>query len=157
MAINQDFSNLDLTISNNYINQCNGTGILSYASTGINSLTLNVSGNTVANCENASRNAASAIDIEQFINLTGSVDNNTLSNNNTTDAALVIGSTLTAPRACLNFTGNSSTTDYSFTNPGDGVFNLTPCNVNSVNSGVINTSGTINSVCSCSSLTSCSP
>lgn len=154
IAINKDFSILNLTLLNNTINRCEGTGIISYAPTGINSLTLDISGNTISNCENLSSNAAAGLDIEQYTSLTGSVTNNTLSNN--TGLAVAIGSTLSSPTACLTLTGNSSS-DYLLTNPGDGLFNLSPCNVNTVNTGSISTSGAINLVQSCSSPTSCPP
>ncbi len=155
IAVNQDFSNLDLTILNNVINGCEGTGIVSYAPTGISSLTLNISDNTITNCENLSSNAASGLDIEQYTHLSGSITNNTLSGN--TGVATVIGSTLPNPTACLTLTGNDSSTDYLLTNPGDGIFNLSPCNVGSVNAGVINTSGAITPVQSCPDATPCPP
>ncbi len=155
IAINQDFSTLSLTIQNNEIYRCEGTGILSYAPTGIDNLTLNVSGNTINNCQNMSSNAAPGLDIEQFTSLMGSVTNNTLSDN--TGVAVFTGSTLSSPTACLTLTGNNSSTDYLLTNPADGLFNLSPCNVNAVNVGVINTSGVINFVQSCSDLIPCGP
>ncbi len=155
IAVNQDFSALSLTIQNNEINRCEGTGIISYAPTGIDSLNLNISGNTISNCQNLSSNAASGLDIEQYTILGASVTNNTLLGN--TGTAFVIGSTLTAPTACLTLSGNNSSTDYLLTNPGDGIFYLSPCNVDSVNVGTINTSGTIDLVQSCSSPTPCPP
>ncbi|NNM43150.1 MAG: hypothetical protein HKM07_02260, partial [Chlamydiae bacterium] len=155
IAINQDFSKLDLYILNNVINRCEGTGIISYAPTGIDALTLNVSGNTINNCQNLSSNAAPGLDIEQYTNLVSFVTNNTLSNN--TGVAVLIGSGLTNPTTCLNLTGNNSSTDYLFTNLTGGVFNLSPCNINSVNVGIINTSGAITPVQSCSDATPCPP
>jgi hypothetical protein len=152
IAVNQGFTNLALTISNNNIDTCEGTGILSYAGSEIDSLTLTVSGNTISNCENMSSNAASGLDIEQFTTLAGSVTNNTLSGNLGT--AVAIGSTLTAPSACLTLSGNTSS-NYSLTNPGDGTFNLSPCNVDTVNTGTINTSGAITSVQSCPDASPC--
>jgi hypothetical protein len=155
ISLNQDFTTLNLTIQNNEINGCEGTGIISFAPDGVDSFTLNVSGNTISNCQNLSSNAAPGLDIEQYTNLTGSVINNTLSGN--TGTAVFIGSTLTNPTACLNFTGNSSSTDYSLSNPGSGTFNLSPCNVDAANVGTINTSGTIDLVQSCSNPTPCPP
>lgn len=155
MAINQDFSTLNLTLLNNTIDNCEGTGIISYAPTGIGNLTMTISGNAISNCDNLSANAASGIDIEQFTTLAGTVTNNTLSNNATT--TMVIGSTLTAPTACLTFSGNVNDDAYSLTNPGDGLFNLSPCNVNTANTGTINTSGTINTVQSCPGAVACPP
>ncbi len=155
IAINQDFSTLSLTILNNEINSCEGTGILTYAPIGIDSLTLNISNNTISNCENMSSNAASGLDIEQYTSLVGSVTNNTLSDN--TGVAVVIGSDLSSPTACLTLTGNNSSTDYLLTNPVDGFFNLSPCNVDIVNIGVINTSGIIDLIQSCSNPIPCTP
>lgn len=155
IAINQDFSVLNLTISNNEINRCEGTGIISYASTGINSLTLDVSGNTINNCENMSSNAASGLDIEQYTSLAGSVIDNTLSDN--TGVAVLIGSSLPSPTACLTLIGNNSSTDYQLTNPVDGLFNLSPCNADSVNIGTINSSGMIAPVQSCPDAAPCPP
>lgn len=155
IAINQDFTILNLTILNNAINQCAGTGILSYAPSGIGNLAMNISGNTISNCENMSSNAASGLDIEQFTNFVGSVTNNTLSDN--VGLGVMIGSTLMSPNACLTLTGNSSSTDYLLSNPGGGLFNLSPCNVDSVNTGTINTSGTIDLVESCTDRTACVP
>lgn len=155
IAVNQDFSNLDLTILNNVIDRCEGTGVLSYAPTGIDSFTLDISGNTINNCQNLSTNAASGIDIEQYTNLEGTITNNTLSGN--TGTAVVIGSTLPAPTACLTLTGNDSSTGYLLSNPVDGTFRLSPCDVDTANVGTINTSGTIDQVQSCSNPTPCPP
>ncbi len=154
IAINQDFSTLNLTIADNEISRVEGTGIISYAPIGTNSFALNISNNTIANCQNLSSNGASGLDIEQYTNLAGSITNNTLSGNIGT--TIIVGSTLTAPTACLTLTSNTST-DYLLTNPGDGTFRLTPCNVDSVNVGTINTSGTIDLVQSCSNPTPCPP
>jgi len=147
IAINQDFSTLALTVSNNVINSCEGTGILSYAPTGISSLTLNISKNTVNNCQNLSSNAASGIDIEEYTNLEASITDNTLTGN--TGLAVIVGSTLPTPTACLTLTGNDSSTDYLLSNPIDGLFELSPCNVDALNVGTINESGVITPVQSC--------
>ncbi len=154
IAVNQNFSTLNLSISNNTINSCEGTGILSYSSGGIDSLRLDISENTITNCQNLSSNAASGLDIEQFTNLQGSITNNTFSGN--TPNTVVIGTTLTAPTACLTLSGNVSS-DYLITNPIDGTFNLAPCNVDSANTGIITTSGTVNNVQSCPAATPCPP
>lgn len=155
IAINQDFSTLNLTLLNNEINRCEGTGIISYAPTGIDSLTLNVSGNAISNCENMSSNAASGIDIEQYTSLAGSFTNNTLSDN--TGLGVIVGSSLPSPTTCLTFTNNASSTDYLLTNPGDGLFNLSPCNVDAINIGAISTSGVIAPVQFCPDATACPP
>lgn len=153
IAINQDFSNLDLTILNNKINACEGTGIVSFAPTGIDSLTLDVSGNTINNCQNLSSNAASGLDIEQYTSLEGSVTNNSLAGN--TGIAVFISSSLTTPTACLTLTGNSSS-DYHLGNPS-GVFNLSPCDVDTVNVGTIIPIATITPVQSCPDAAPCPP
>jgi hypothetical protein len=153
IALNQDFSTLNLTILNNEISGCEGTGIISYAPDGIDSLTLDISGNTISNCENLSSNAAPGLDIEQYTSLAGSITNNTFSGN--TGIAVFIGSSLLSPTACLTLTGNNSSTDYSLQNPGGGIFNLSSCDVNTVNTGTINTSGSFDFVQSCSSLNPC--
>lgn len=154
IAINQDFSTLNLTILNNKINACEGTGIVSYAPTGIDSLILNVSGNTISNCENLLfGNSASAISISQYTNLAASIANNALLDN--TDVVVAIGSTLPSPTVCLTLTGNNSSS-YLLTNPF-GLFNLSPCNVEAVNRGVINSLGVITPVQSCSNPTPCPP
>lgn len=153
IAINQDFTALNLNILNNKIERCEGTGIISYAPSGIGSLTLNVSGNTITHCQNLSSNSASGLDIEQYTNLEGFISENTF----TDDAgiAVVVGSTLSSPTACLTLTGNESSSDYLLTNPVDGLFNLSPCDADSSNSGIVNTSGEITPVQSCPEAASC--
>jgi hypothetical protein len=155
IAINQDFSTLHLTILSNEINGCEGTGIVSYSPTGISSFILDISDNTITDCQNLSSNAASGLDIEQFTNLAGSVTNNSLSGN--TGLVVAIGSTLSSPTACLTLTGNDNSAEYLLTNPGDGLFNLAPCNVDVVNVGTINISGTIAPVQSCPGAIPCPP
>ncbi len=159
IAVNQDFSTLNLTLLNNEINRCEGTGIVSYAPTGIDSFLLNISGNTISNCQNLSSNAAPGLDIEQYTSLVGSVTGNTFSDN--TGTSLFIGSTEVSPTACLTLSGNThndpDATTYNLTNPGDGTFNLSPCTAADLNTGVITTSGTINSVQSCPGASPCAP
>lgn len=155
IAINQDFSKLNLTILNNEINRCEGTGIISYAPTGIDLLRLNVSGNTIDNCQNLSLNNSGGLDIEQYTTLEGSVTNNTLANN--AGVAVTIGSTLLGPTACLHLAGNDSSTGYLLFNPVDGLFNLSPCDVNSMNVGTISLLGMITSVQSCPDAAPCPP
>lgn len=155
IAINQDFTTLDLTLADNEIDGCEGTGIISYSPNGIASLELNISGNTIANCENLSSNASSGIDMEQFTALSGSLTGNTLTGN--TGVAVMIGSSLGSPTVCVTLNGNNSSTGYLLTNPGDGTFNLSPCDVNTLNIGTIDTSGTVNTVQSCADPTPCPP
>ncbi len=155
IAVNQDFTTLNLTLTDNVIDECEGTGVISYSPTGIDSFRLSASGNTISNCSNGGSNAASAFDIEQFTDLAATVAQNHFSTN--VAPALFIGSTLTAPTACLTLTGNENDGTYNLTNPGDGTFNLSPCNVDSVNVGTINSSGAITSVQSCPGASPCPP
>jgi len=156
IAINQNFSSLDLSILNNQINGCEGTGIISYAPVGIDTLTMVISGNTIDNCQNLSSNAASGIDIEQYTNLAGSITDNTLSGNAGT--AVAIGTTtLAPPTVCLTLSGNDNSANYSLTNPDGGVFRLSPCNASALNVGTIDTSGTIDLVQSCPDGSPCPP
>lgn len=145
IAINQDFTTLNLSITNNEISRCEGTGILSYASTGIEVLTLNIADNTINQCQNLSSNAGSGIDFEQYTTLDAIITNNTLSDNS--GVAVVIGSTLPSPTVNLNLEGNDSSTGYLLINPVDGVFYLSPCDADAANVGTINTSGVITPVC----------
>lgn len=157
IAINQDFTTLNLAISNNVINGCQGTGIISYPPTGINSLILAISDNTISNCENQPSNSASGLAIEQYTNLAASITDNILSDN--TGTAFVVGSTLTSPTACLTLTGNQNEADYVLNNPGDGLFNLSPCNAGSVNIGIITNldAGSLTYVKSCPDADPCGP
>lgn len=153
--VHQDFSQLALTISSNQIRRCEGTGIITYAPTQFDALSLDISDNTIADCQNLASNSSSGLDIEQFINLTGSVTNNIFSGNSGT--AVMVGSALPAPVACLALTGNDSSSDYLLVNPVDGTFYLSPCDVDFLNVGAITTSGTIDLVQSCATLNSCAP
>jgi hypothetical protein len=155
IAFSNNYVNLDITIINNTIDGCNGNGIMAYFDPNVHDLVLDISGNSISNCENASANAASAIVIEQYINLSGSIENNTLSDN--VGTSLVVASNLVNPDVCLSFTGNSNDTNYTLTNPDDGTFNLSPCDVESLNSGTIILNGTITLVQSCDDPTPCPP
>jgi hypothetical protein len=154
IVINQDFTTLDLTISNNTVNGCDGTGILSYAPNGINSFVLNISENTISNCLNSSTNAASGLDIEQYTNLSGTIANNTLSNN--FSSGFFIGSAAASPSVCLTMTGNNTNSDFTL-DGGSGTFNLAPCNVETVNTGTFMPSGTVRIVQSCPGAVLCPP
>lgn len=140
IAINQAFSNLNLSVQNNIISRCDGTGLLSYAPTGIDHLALNIFGNTISDCQNNSSNAASGIDIEQYKHLEGTISHNTLSDN--AGRALVIDSALSSPTVNLKFRGNRST-NYLLSNPVNGLFNISPRNPETVNTGEISISGDI--------------
>jgi hypothetical protein len=156
IAINQDFSTLTLTLLNNTISECEGSGILSFPSTSIDFLTLNISDNTISNCQNGSGNAASGISFDNYSNLTATVANNTLLGN--TAPGVAIGALTSGnPTVCLMMSDNSSNTDpgYFLTNPGSGAFNLSPCNADSINTGTISTSGGITYVQSCPNAAPC--
>jgi len=157
IAISQEFSKLDLTILNNKINGCEGTGILCY-STEFTDMTANIIGNVISNCQNIGANAASGVSLDTYRNLTSTVANNTFSDNVSPSVALGLF-TSGNPDVCLTLTGNNSNVDpsYSLTNPGSGAFNLSPCDVNVVNVGMISSSGMINFVQSCPDATPCPP
>jgi hypothetical protein len=155
ISISQNFTDLNLAIVNNRIDNCAGTGIFTYPQTKIESLTMNISDNIITNCQNAGSNDSSGINIQRYRTLRGSVINNTLTDNNL-PKVVTIDSGLVSPRTCITLTGNSSS-NYYLTNPEGGLFNLSPCNVDAVNVGVIYTSDSINLVQSCSNPTPCAP
>ena len=101
-------------------------------------MTANIIDNVISNCQNNGGNAASGISLDTYLNLTSAVANNTLSDNVSPGVAIGFF-TSGDPTVCLTLTGNSSDTDpgYSLTNPGSGVFNLSPCDVDAVNVGTI--------------------
>lgn len=153
IAVSCNSDNIDLNIINNNLSQNEGSGILSYSSSAIDNLNINIANNIINNNQNLGSNAASGVDLEQFNNLLGNFNNNTLSGNSGT--AVYIGSTQPSPVACLEMSGNNSDTGYTLVD-NSGTFNLTPCNVNEVNIGTITTSGTITSVQSCPAAEPCS-
>lgn len=157
IVINQDFSALTLTMLNNEIRRCEGSGILSFP-TAIDSLTLNISDNTISGCLNGGANAGSGISFDNYSNLAATLANNTLLDNLSPSVAVGFFSGGN-PNVCLTLTGNTSNTDpsYSLTNPGSGTFNLSPCDVESANIGMINPSGVITPVQSCPDATPCPP
>ena len=57
----------------------------------------------------------------------------------------------------LNVWGNNNDNVYSLTNPVDGLFNLTPCDYATVNTGTYPFSGTINVITSCPGGGACPP
>lgn len=157
IAISQESSTLNFTAEDNTINGCEGSGILCFA-TEFTNMTANITGNVISGCQNTQANAASGISLDTYFNLTSTIANNSLSGN--ANPAVGVGFfTSGNPEVCLTLTGNSSDTvpGYSLTNPGSGAFNLSPCNVDTVNTGTISTSGSITPVQSCPSATSCPP
>jgi hypothetical protein len=152
IVVNQSFTNLNWVVSNNEINTCGGSGIVSYASDpGISSLTVNISDNTITDCSNSNADSASGISLAQYINLAGSITNNTLSGN--LNPSVALGSDLMSPTVCLTLNGNDNTGgEYSLSNPPHGTFRLTPCDVETgANTGTfLPPTGTIDTVQSCS-------
>lgn len=147
VAFSQAGIELDATITGNTISDNTGSGILMYNGTGIENVAFNIEKNTMNNNQNLGSNASGGIDIEQYTNLSMFLTDNTLSDNNI--SGLYVGSTTTAPFVDLEMSGNTSDNGYMLVNPVDGEFNLAPCNVSTVNTGTISTSGTITPVVSC--------
>jgi len=157
IAIDQDFTTLNLTLLNNEINECEGSGILCFANTGeFTNMTANITNNEIMNCQNEGENAASGISLDTYVNLTSLIANNNLTNNVSPSVGVGVF-TSGNPTVCLTLTNNESNMapDYSLTNPGSGAFNLSPCNVDAVNTGTISTSGVITPVQSCPEGTAC--
>ena len=158
IAIAQAFSNLDLTILNNQIDRCIGSGILCF-STEFTNMTANITDNKISNCQNeGAGNAASGISLDTYVNLTATVANNTLSDNLSPGVAVGFY-TSGDPNVCLTLTGNNSNVNpsYSLTNPETGAFNLSPCDarIPPVNTGSFTIVGTISRVQSCPEGTVC--
>lgn len=153
IAISHKGTNLNFTATNNTISNNATSGILFFSSGVIENIAVKIENNTINNNQNLGSNAAGGVDIEQFDNLSGTFINNTLSNNTT--SGVFIGSAEPSPSVCLEMVGNNSNT-YVFSS-GTGVFNLTPCNVATVNTGLIIPIGTITLVESCPAATPCPP
>lgn len=156
IAIAQGSSTLNFTAEDNTIDTCEGSGIFCFANEFTN-MTANIIGNKISNCLNNQSNAASGISLDTYVNLTSTVTDNILSDNASPGVAVGLFSSGN-PSVCLTLTGNSSDTNpgYSLTNPGSAAFNLSPCNVDTVNTGTIDTSG-VTSVQSCPDATPCPP
>ncbi len=159
IVIAQGSSILNFTAENNTINRCDGSGISCFSSEFTN-MTANITGNVISNCQNNGGNAASGIGLDTYLNLTSTISNNTLSDNISPSVAVGFFSS-GDPTVCLTLTGNNSNVDpsYSLTNPGSEAFNLSPCNVDSVNVGTIIPSGPgmIDPVQSCPDAAPCIP
>lgn len=141
-------STLNFTVTNNNLSDNEGTGISIYSAGGIENVYATIENNTISNNQNIGSNAAAGIDLEQFTNLSATITNNILSNN--VVPGVYIGSTETAPTACVNMTGNENDTGYWLVNGVDGLFNLAPLNVETANTGEITLNGDIILVGSCS-------
>lgn len=157
IAVTHRGADLNLSITNNNISDNDGSGVLLYSSIPITNVDINISNNTVSNNDNLGSNAAAGIDIHEYVNLSATLTKNGLSNNgNPVVPAVCFDTTDASPSVCLTMRGNNSDTGYSLIN-GSGTFNLAPCNVDTVNTGTITTTGTINNVQSCPDGTLCPP
>jgi len=154
IALGHSGTTLNFIAINNDLSSNASSGILMYPSYEIENVTATIANNTISNNQNLGSNASGGVDLEQFINLAGTLTNNTLSNNASSD--LFIGSAETSPSVCLTMSGNSSNMGYTLSS-GTGTFNLAPCNVDMVNSGIITPIGTITAVQSCPGATPCPP
>lgn len=152
IALSQDSVTLDLTVTNNNLSGNDTSGILAYAGSAVENMTVTIANNIVENNRNLGSNASGGIDLEQFINLSGSLTNNTVSNNGT--PGVYIGSTETSPYACLEMIGNTCDTSYVLLS-GSGTFNLAPCNVEYVNTGEFDPGNTTTAVQSCPNAIPC--
>jgi len=160
-------------------NQISGTAVdrgltLNY-SNAVNNAVATISnnaflGNAAAGCalNTSATNLAATINANTFA---GNVGNGFTLTNNAGAAVVTLDSnsfsangsgtgfsaTANGGSLCLNMVANASSdaTAYNLTNPG-GTFNLTPCNVDSVNAGTITRSG-VTLVESCSSGIPCPP
>lgn len=160
ISIAQGFTNLDLTILENIIDSCGGSGLNCYSNDSeFTNMSANISYNVISNCQNLGANAASAISLDTYRNLNSSVIAHNTFSNNAGDTVAVGINTEGDPAVCLTLVGNTSNVDpsYFLRNPGSGAFNLTPCNVDDVNVGSISPSGTITKVQSCSDPTMICP
>ncbi|MBI2743775.1 MAG: right-handed parallel beta-helix repeat-containing protein [Chlamydiales bacterium] len=157
IALSQAGSTLNFTAENNTIERCEGSGILCFSDEFTN-MTANITNNVISNCQNGGGNAASGISLDTYVNLRSTIANNTLLSNASPSIALGLFTT-GDPTVCLTLTGNSTSIDpgYSLSNPGTGAFNLSPCNVDTVNIGTITEVGVITAVDSCPSGALCPP
>jgi len=150
IALSHSGATLDLVVTNNVISDNDTSGIMLYSSDAIDNVVASFANNTITNNHNLGSNASGGIDLEQFTVMCVDLHNNTLSNN--ADSDVFIGSTESAPSACVEMSGNNSSTGYFLSN-GTGVFNLAPLDAASANIGTITTSGIITAIESCP----CSP
>lgn len=151
IALSHDGIDLSLSVTGNNLSSNEGSGILMYAPSGIENVTIDIERNTVNNNQNLASNAAGGAAIQQYINLSGTIKNNSFLNN--TDYGLYVASTETSPSACITVTGNTTNTDYVF-DAGTGTLNLAPCNITDVNVGNVNNTG-VTLVQSCPGAASC--
>jgi hypothetical protein len=154
IALAHQGANLNFVVTGNNMSNNATSGIILFPSTTIENVAVKIENNTINNNLNAGFNASGGIDLEEYINLSGTITNNTLLNNS--GPGVYINSTQPSSAVCVGMVGNNSNTGYTLSN-GSGTFNVTPCNVDTVNTGVITTIGTVNTVQSCPSGVPCPP
>lgn len=152
IALSHDGTNLNLNITDNNISNNEASGIILYSANPIENVAMNIANNIINDNQNLSSNASAGVDIEQFTNLSGILSNNSFSGN--TNPSVFIGSSDISPNVCLEMSGNENDNDYVLSN-STGIFNLAPCDVDTLNSGSITTIGAITTVQSCSNATPC--
>lgn len=159
IAIAHEGTNLNLIITNNHITDCEGSGIVCYSNEFTNMQTT-ITGNTISNCQNLGSNLGSGISIARYVNFTGKIANNIFADN-TNGPSLDMQTDRPSPSVCLNLTNNTynipGDITYQFANPVDGVFNLSPCDADTINIGTISSTGAITTVQSCQEITPCPP
>ena len=153
IALGHDGNNLNFIVTGNNLSNNATSGIILYPQNAIENVAIQIENNILSNNQNLESNAAGGVDLEQYTNLSGSLANNFLVNNATAD--LYIGSTIPSALVCVNMIGNRSSNGYILSNDS-GIFNLTPCDVNTVNTGTISTIGTITTAQSCPDGEACS-
>ena len=154
IALIHSGTNFTMTLTGNDMSNNEGSGLLMYSSDLITNVTMNIENNIITNNQNRGINAAGGVDIEEYINLSCFLTNNTLTDNAT--AGLWVASTDPSVFVDLQMSGNNATdTGYTLVNNG-GLFNLAPCNVEIVNTGTITEVGTITPVQSCPADEPCS-
>lgn len=154
IALSHEGSNLNFIVTDNNLSSNDSSGIIMYSSNIIEQVAIDIENNNVANNQNLNSNAAGGVDLEQYTNLSGTFNNNTMSNN--VGAGLYVASTDPSPSVCLSMSGNTSDTGYTLLN-NSGTFNLAPCDVDTVNSGAITEIGIITAVQSCPNGLPCPP
>lgn len=153
--LNHEGTNLNLIVTNNNISNNDTSGIIMYSSNVIENVTMNIENNSMNNNQNLGSNAAGGIDIEQYANLSGTIANNTLSDNVSGDF-YTASTAVVSPSICLTMSGNTSNMGYTIVNNGTGAYNLAPCDYAMVNTGSFNLGGTITPVQSCPGAAPCS-
>jgi hypothetical protein len=147
IAIVHGGTDLNVAITDNIIDDTQGTAINMFFHPSIDNVTATIANNIISNNHNIDSNATGGIDLEQFNNLFATISNNSISTSG--DPSVYIGSTNTAPAAQISMSGNTNDTSYVLVNPIDGAFELAPCNVEIINTGIITPIGDITFVTTC--------